>query len=233
MQASTLTPQTPAPPTGTPVQVEVGPGQLIQIPHSRQEINALRARRSELSNQLSSATDRRNEIAKELTTAAGPVRAGLEQRLAVLDKRIVQLETDIATTGQALTSAPAGLLAAADGPPRAFGVYAPQAVSALTGLFVIFVLAPLSFGVARAMWRRARLGPAPRTEADSTARLERIEQAVDAIAIEVERISEAQRFTTRILGEGQAFPALGAAQSAAEPIRLPDYAAARVKREGT
>jgi hypothetical protein len=34
-----------------------------------------------------------------------------------------------------------------------------------------------------------------------TSRLERIEQAVDAIAIEVERISEGQRFTTKLLTE--------------------------------
>jgi hypothetical protein len=33
------------------------------------------------------------------------------------------------------------------------------------------------------------------------ARLERIEQAVDAIAIEVERISEGQRFTTKLLSD--------------------------------
>ena len=33
------------------------------------------------------------------------------------------------------------------------------------------------------------------------ARLERIEQAVDAIAVEVERISEGQRFTTKLLSE--------------------------------
>ncbi len=32
-------------------------------------------------------------------------------------------------------------------------------------------------------------------------RLARIEQAVDAIAIEVERISEGQRFTTKLLSE--------------------------------
>jgi hypothetical protein len=32
-------------------------------------------------------------------------------------------------------------------------------------------------------------------------RLERIEQAVDAIAIEVERISEGQRFTTKLLSD--------------------------------
>lgn len=35
----------------------------------------------------------------------------------------------------------------------------------------------------------------------SEARLARIEQAVDAIAVEVERISEGQRFTTRLLSE--------------------------------
>jgi hypothetical protein len=33
------------------------------------------------------------------------------------------------------------------------------------------------------------------------ARLERIEQAVDAVAIEVERISEGQRFTTKLLSD--------------------------------
>jgi hypothetical protein len=32
-------------------------------------------------------------------------------------------------------------------------------------------------------------------------RLDRIEQAVDAIALEVERMSESQRFTTRLLAE--------------------------------
>lgn len=32
-------------------------------------------------------------------------------------------------------------------------------------------------------------------------RLERIEQAVDAIAIEVERMAESQRYTTRLLAE--------------------------------
>lgn len=32
-------------------------------------------------------------------------------------------------------------------------------------------------------------------------RLERIEQAVDAIALEMERVSEGQRFTTRLLAE--------------------------------
>jgi hypothetical protein len=33
------------------------------------------------------------------------------------------------------------------------------------------------------------------------ARLERVEQAIDAVAVEAERISEGQRFTTKLLAE--------------------------------
>ena len=45
------------------------------------------------------------------------------------------------------------------------------------------------------------------------ARLARIEQAVDAIALEVERISEGQRFTTKLLSEqNQMLPRAAARQ---------------------
>ena len=40
-----------------------------------------------------------------------------------------------------------------------------------------------------------------RTSPDVTARLERIEQAVEAVAIEVERIAEAQRFSAKLMAE--------------------------------
>ena len=40
-----------------------------------------------------------------------------------------------------------------------------------------------------------------KVDSATDARLERIEHAMDAIAIEVERISEGQRFTTKLLNE--------------------------------
>jgi hypothetical protein len=48
-------------------------------------------------------------------------------------------------------------------------------------------------------------------------RLERIEQSLEAVAIEVERISEGQRFTTKLLSEGRGsaasqLPSAGSAQ---------------------
>ena len=53
---------------------------------------------------------------------------------------------------------------------------------------------------ARAVWLRTT--PAPKSaRAFDESRIERIENAVDAIAIEVERISEAQRFTVGLLAE--------------------------------
>jgi hypothetical protein len=50
----------------------------------------------------------------------------------------------------------------------------------------------------------------PQVPAEVMNRLERIEQAVDAIAVEVERISEGQRFTTKLLSEGRGANALSA-----------------------
>ncbi|MCC6316136.1 MAG: hypothetical protein IT361_00500 [Gemmatimonadaceae bacterium] len=41
----------------------------------------------------------------------------------------------------------------------------------------------------------------PGSSRDAAMRLERMEQAIDAMAVEIERIAEAQRFTTRLLAE--------------------------------
>ena len=60
----------------------------------------------------------------------------------------------------------------------------------------------IGWPLARAYARRVEHGEtAPRIPADVTARLERMEQAIDSIAVEVERISEGQRFTTKLLAE--------------------------------
>lgn len=47
--------------------------------------------------------------------------------------------------------------------------------------------------------RRATRVPRPRVDDH---RLEQLQESVDAIAIEVERIAEAQRFTAKLLAEG-------------------------------
>ena len=46
----------------------------------------------------------------------------------------------------------------------------------------------------------------PQLPAEIMNRFERMEQSLDAIAVEVERISEGQRFTTRLLSERSGTP---------------------------
>ena len=57
----------------------------------------------------------------------------------------------------------------------------------------------------------------PATDAD--ARFDQLQQAVDAVAVEVERISEAQRFTTKLLAERGSSAATRGAEHAA-PLRV-------------
>lgn len=53
----------------------------------------------------------------------------------------------------------------------------------------------------RAYARKIERGAQPGISGDVEMRLERIERAIEAVAIEVERISEGQRFTTKLLSD--------------------------------
>ena len=71
----------------------------------------------------------------------------------------------------------------------------------------IVPITAIGFPIARAYARRVEQGDAnKRIPTEVTARLERMEQAIDSIAVEVERISEGQRFTTKLLSERTAQP---------------------------
>ena len=61
--------------------------------------------------------------------------------------------------------------------------------------------------------------PPPMVFNEMAQRLERVEGGVDTIALEIERISEGQRFVTKLLSENQGAPMLGAGQRSAEPVR--------------
>jgi hypothetical protein len=64
------------------------------------------------------------------------------------------------------------------------------------------VIMVLGFPVVRLLTRWLEPRPVPPRELSAiNGRLERIETAVDSIAIEVERISEAQRFSARLQSE--------------------------------
>ena len=69
-------------------------------------------------------------------------------------------------------------------------------------LFSTMPIIAIGFPLARAYAKKIERGnDTARVPSDVSARLERMEQAIDSIAVEVERISEGQRFTTKLLSE--------------------------------
>lgn len=79
--------------------------------------------------------------------------------------------------------------------------------TALAFLFTVAVIA-IGLPIARALARRIdRSGTTTKMPREVTAQLTQLNQAVEAIAVEVERISEGQRFTTKLLSEQRKLPA--------------------------
>lgn len=199
---SAVAPAPPSPPLPPAQAGEVATVVIVDgIPQTAAEVQALRARRSELSDQIISASRRREDLVEEISDLPEHLRAGVEQRVAILDERILDLETQIAETGRQLSQSPAIATAGTLQLPAQFPV---GEVTAVSIVFTVLVLCPLAVAWARRMLRR----PLPAAEAspllkESAERLERLEHAVEAIAIEVERVSEGQRFVTRVLGEGK------------------------------
>jgi hypothetical protein len=93
----------------------------------------------------------------------------------------------------------------------------PEEAWVLGGVFMFVVLLPLSIAYARRIWRRgaAVITSLPK---ELTAQLSRMEQSMEAMSIEVERIGEGQRFMAKVMSENGMPKALG--EGAAEPVRV-------------
>lgn len=213
------TPQAPA--TTITAAPSVAPA-VAGVPRTVADVVGLRAQRKELSNQLENVASRRARLSSSLAGKEGLNRAGIEQRISVLDKRMLQIESDLSETGHQLAMAPGTLVAGAEA--QQFNNVDPGIVAGLGGIFTVFVLAPIAFAAARMMWKRTNRPVQQAISDDASKRLERLEQGMDAIAIEIERVSEGQRFVTRLLSEGHSAPALPASQrgeavESAQPAR--------------
>lgn len=209
----------PAPPAPPQLPVSGSPVQVAGLPQSPTAIyQAFVAQRSELRDQLEGLHDARQDLSRELRQPiSGTDRTGIEQHITEIDARITALNQQIAAADAQVAKAAAVPGAVVREPPyRRPGP--PEEVFFLAGMFIVIVLLPLSIAMARRIWRRssATMAALPR---DLMERLTRLDQSVDSIAVEVERIGEGQRFVTRVLAERPA-EAIGAPQRAAQP--LPD-----------
>lgn len=167
-----------------------------------------RAQRRELSNQMDELESTRREISNNLLnmTAADPARKVLEERLAEVDKRISTVDGMLAANAAQLAEA-AAVPGAVVEPPRQIRHGPPEEVYIVGTIFMLIVLLPLSVALARRIWKKSvtAVTTFPREIAE---RLSRMEHAIEATSLEVERIGEGQRFLTHLFTEKEAARAI-------------------------
>jgi hypothetical protein len=152
------------------------------------------------------------------------VREAVQQaKQAQADARTAAQDAKIAAKdGQALIRAQApqgGIPTTAPPPPGGdFNDIPPQVVNVLQMFFVFVVALVLGVPLVRMMVRRFdRKTEAMRvTGPDVTPHLRQLQESVDAMAIEIERISEGQRFTSKLLASRANASPLASAQQLAE-----------------
>lgn len=187
-----------------------------------------KAQRNELKNQLDELQGTRREISRQLEgiAAGSPGRTALEARLKDVDARTSAVDQMLAGNAAQIAQA-AAIPGAVVEQPRPIIQGPPEDAYMFGSLVMLIVFLPLSVALARRIWRRSAAVATsfPREIAE---RLSRMEQAVEATAVEVERIGEGQRFLTRLFTEGEGARAIGAgaAQSlerkqTKSPERLP------------
>jgi DNA repair exonuclease SbcCD ATPase subunit len=206
------------------------PAIAVSTQDASAKLDALRAIAGELKLQISDLETRRGQLAEQrarLDAKADP--SALNKQAADLQHQITAAAIQLENTNHQIQEVQAERdMARAFGlqnPPGAPG--APIAITAppdpflgpeqITTIYTggIVLLLPLVLVLARRLWVRS-----PRREPldlENSPRLQRIEQAVESIALEVERIGEAQRFTTKLLADRQG----DAARMPAVPRREP------------
>jgi hypothetical protein len=178
---------------------------------------ALQNQGNVLREQLDNLADQRRELQQQYDqmSSANPGRAGIEKRMSAIDARMAEMDAQIAKSDQAIAAA-AGIPGATVPPPRPpqSDNPDPDLVAGLSFVVIMIFAIPISIAYARRIWRRSA-----RTEVvlhpQMMERLDSLERGMEAVALEVERIGEGQRFVTQAL----AGRAVGA--GAAEPIAIP------------
>lgn len=179
-------------------------------PTTRAELIALQAKQSVLTQQVNSLVARRAELSKQLLIAGGRDRQGLEQIIGQLDQRILSVQGELdATTSQIAEASPqlAQTITVPSAPPFTGPRFDDSVIPVMFLGISFLLLFPFSIVMARRMWHRTPKSPRASGSDGSSERLKRLEEAVDSIAVEVERISEGQRFVTKLLTERQSAPA--------------------------
>jgi hypothetical protein len=229
MQARTVEPS-PAPAAQPAAEAPHPVTAQIQQPGSspRAVYEALRAKRGVLSEYMSRLLNRRENVSERLNQPnINPAeKVALERHLQELNGRIIDMEKQLHAS-DAEVSAAAGVPGAAVPESRDARPSGPPVEMLIIGtVFAGIALVIVALAYARRLWRGAT-NVVAQIPAAFEARFARLEQSLDVVAVEMERVSEGQRFLTKVLTE-QTPRALGVGQ--AEPIEIRAGVAEPVRR---
>ena len=129
-----------------------------------------------------------------------------ERVIVTGDGRTIIVRPDGSVDVQGVAGEEPMMIQPQDGPFGPFGPGGPgipvEAVVISIAFYVMIVLVAVGIPIARAFGRRIDKRSAAMPElANVGQRLDRIEQAIETVAIEVERISEGQRYSSRLMTE--------------------------------
>jgi hypothetical protein len=197
-----MTNQVPAVPASPPA----APSALPAIADAGPSLASLRAQDRALQTQLRTLVAKTRELAAQSRVGSGEERAAVRAQLADVGSQVGQVSAELAAVKTQLAlqqRTPGAFAVQAPFPPFSPPIFNSDNATAVIIVFFLAVLMPISLAFARRIWRRSAK-ETPAAHSDMIApRLERLEQAVDAVAIEIERIAEGQRFLTKVLGSGQ------------------------------
>jgi hypothetical protein len=219
-------PTAPPPATATPAGQSIE-GLRVQLGDLNVQLAGLRAEWRGLQDQLNSML--KTNPARPAVVAKW---ADVGVQIAHVEGDVARLQTQIAQKqGTPVAGVPVPASGRRTGPD-------PDMIVGMSFVLLLAVILPTSIAYAKRVWRGQP--PPQRNARDDLAaqRMERMEHAVDAIAIEIERVSEGQRFVTKVLAERMPVAAKPGVESAEqqsralgagpiEPIRVPEREAVR------
>ncbi len=192
----------PAPASGTGTSVTGTPAPLARVGTAAEIYQGLRAQRRVLLDQLERLEETRGELVQNLRQGAASDgdRAGIEQRVTATDQQIARVSIEIAEVDAQVAMAAAVPGATVTPPePNPWQYGPPEELVAMGIGFSALLLFPVAIAYARRIWKRSHVTVA--LTPDLAERITAMERSIDAVAVEVERVGEGQRFVTQLLAE--------------------------------
>jgi hypothetical protein len=205
--------QTPGTPVASPPPAQ-GIANIANLRSQLGELNiqarALRATQEGLTGQL------------ERMRLDNPARPGVQQQSADVGTQLARVEGQIAEAQARIAQAQnvsvdriteSGALVPPPMPRNVRRGPDPDMVVGMSFALAMCIALPLSIAYARRLWRGKPQPSAPSSDRldDVVQRLSRLELGIDSVAIEIERISEGQRFVTKVFADRPAQQAQSAA----------------------